>query len=73
MFHNQKLSNHTNRIHEIALRILYQNHNWTFEESLVKNGSFKIHDRNLQKLLTEIFKVKTKLALEIMNEGFHII
>ena len=39
-------------------------------ERLAKDGSFKIHDRNLQRLLIEIFKVKMKLALEIMNEAF---
>ena len=44
-----------------------------FEELLAKDGSFKIHDCNLQRLLIEIFKVKMKLAPEIMNEVFHII
>ena len=73
MFHNRNLTNHINRIHERALRILYQDHNSTFEELLAKDGSFKIHDRNLQILLIEIFKVKMKLAPEIMNEVFDII
>ena len=71
MFHNRKLNNHINRIHERALRIAYQDHNSTFNELLAKDGSFKIHDRNLQKLLIEIFKVKMKLAPEIMNEVFY--
>ena len=70
MFHNRKLNNHINRIHERALRIAYQDHNSTFNELLAKDGSFKIHDRNLQKLLIEIFKVKMKLAPEVMNEVF---
>ena len=73
MFHNRKLSNHINRIHERALRIAYQDHNSTFNEILAKDGSFKIHDRNLQKLLIEIFKVKMKLPPEIMNEVFDFI
>ena len=63
---------HINRIHERALGIVFQDHNPTFEELLVKNGSFKIHDRNLVRLLIEIFKVKMKLAPEIMNEVFDI-
>ena len=70
MFHNRKLNNHINCIHERALRIAYQDHNSTFNELLAKDFSFKIHDRNLQKLLIEIFKVKMKLAPEIMNEVF---
>ena len=67
MFHNRKLTKHINRIHERTLRIAYQYHGSTFNELLAKGSSFKIHDRNLQKLLTEIFKVKMKLAPEIMK------
>ena len=73
MFHNRKLKNDINRIHERVLRIVYQDHNSTFEELLAKDGSFQIHDRNLQRLLIEIFKVKMKLAPEIMNKVFDII
>ena len=73
MFHNRKLNSHINRIHERALRTAYQDHNSTFNELLTKEGSFKIHDRNLKKLLIEIFKVKMKLAPEIMNEVFDFI
>ena len=72
MFHNRKLNNHINRIHERALRIVYRDHNSMFDELLAEGGSFKIHDRNLKKLLIEIFKVKMKLAPEIMNEVLNI-
>ena len=67
MFYNRKLSNHINRIHERALRIAYQDHNSTLNELLSQDGSFKILDRNLQKSLIEIFKVKMKLAPEIIK------
>ena len=70
MFHNRKLNSHINRIHERALRTAYQDHNSTSNELFTKEGSFKIHDRNLKKLLIEIFKVKMKLAPEIMIEIF---
>ena len=68
---NQKLNNHINRIHERNLRIVYQDHNSSFDELVAKKGSFKIHDRSLQKLLIEIFKIKP--APEILNEVFDII
>ena len=64
---------HINRIHESVLRIVFQDHNPTFEELLAKDGSFKIHERNLLRLLIEIFKVKMKLAPEIINEVSDII
>ena len=73
MFHNRKLNNHINRIHERALGIAYQDHKSTFNKLLARENSFKIHDGNLQKLLAEIFKVKMKLAPEIMNEVFESI
>ena len=37
---------------------MYQGNNLTFDEFLAKDGSFKIHDQNLQKLHIEVFKVK---------------
>ena len=73
MFYNRKLNNDINRIHEWALGIACQDHNSTFNEPLGKDGFFKIHDHNLQKLLIEISKVKMKLAPEIMNEVFDFI
>ena len=73
MFQNRRLNNHINRIHERALRSVYQDHNLTFEQLPSKDGSFKIHDLNLERLFIEIFKVKAKLAPEIMHEIFDII
>ena len=73
MFHNRKLNKHINHFHERVLRIVYQYYNSTFDELLAKDGSLKIHDRNLQELLTEIFKITMKLAPKIMNEVFDII
>ena len=37
MFDNRKLNNHINRIHERALRIVYQDYNSTFDEHCVKS------------------------------------
>ena len=61
-----------NPIHESGLRIVHQEHNWMFDKLLAKDGSFKIHDRNLQKLFIELFKVKMKVAPEIINCAFDI-
>ena len=72
-FHDRKLNNHINWIHKKALRILFQDHNPMFEDLLAKDGSFKIHDCNLQRLLIEMFKVKMELAPETVNEVFDII
>ena len=62
-----------NRIHERALRVVYKDHNSSFDELLEIDNSCKIHDRNLQKLVTDIFEVKMNLAREIMKEVFEIV
>ena len=47
--------------------------NSSFDELLQKENSYKIHDRNLEKLLTGIFQVKMNLGPEIMKEIFEIV
>ena len=73
MFHSRKQNHHINRIHERALRVVYKDYNSSFDELLEKDNCYNIHDRNLQKLVTEISKVKMNLAPEIMKEVFEIV
>ena len=46
---------------------MYKDHISSFEELLLKDGSFTIHHRNLQKLATEMYKVKNNLSPIFMN------
>ena len=48
-------------IHERALRLAYKDDVLTFEQLLAKSNSVTTHERNLQLLMTEIFKTKSKL------------
>ena len=64
MFHNRTLNNHINRIHERALRIIYQDQQSSFEGLLEKDNSFTIHRRNLQALYIELYKVAYTIAHE---------
>ena len=70
MCHSRKLNNRINRLHERALRIVYKNSDLTFQELLDLDGSFTIHHRNLQKLATEMYKIKTKVAPSALQELF---
>ena len=72
MNHNRKINNRINRIHESALKVVYDDDNSTFEHSPEKDNAVKIQDRNLQVLLTEMFKVKLGIAPVIMNYVFRI-
>ena len=59
MFHSCNLNNKINRIHEQAFRLVYQN-NLSFSELLDLDNSVTVQQKNLQVLVTEIFKVKMK-------------
>ena len=50
MFYSRELSNRINRIHERALRLVYQDNNLSFAELLEKDNSVTIHQKNLQVL-----------------------
>ena len=68
MFHSRKLNERINHIHERALRIVYKDFSSSFQELLIEDNSLNIHHRKLQKLVTEIFKVKNVLSPEFMND-----
>ena len=70
MFHNRKLNARINRLHERALRVVYRDFDSSFEELLRKDSSTSLHQRNLQKLMTETFKVKIGIAPELTKSVF---
>ena len=70
MFRNRALNNRINKIHKRALRLVYQNKKLSFGELLELDNAVTIHQRDLQVLVTEIFKVKTNLSPKIMKQVF---
>ena len=70
MFHSRSLNNRINKLHERALQVVYKNDNLSFHELLKKDNSFTIHDRNLQKLAVEMYKVKQNLSPAPFQELF---
>ena len=68
MFHAKELNDRINSLREKALRLTYQNRNSSFDKLLKLDKSVSIHYRNLQYLLTEIYKVKMGLYPPIMND-----
>ena len=71
MFHSRSLNNKINRLHERALRVVYNNGNASFSELLEIANGFTIHHRNLQKLATEVFKIKNNLSPLPLQELFN--
>ena len=70
MLHSRELNNRINRIHERALRIVYKDYESSFEELLKKDDSFNIHDRNIQTLAIELYKVYKGISPKIMELVF---
>ena len=71
MFHNRTLNNKIDKLHERALRLTYKDEKSTFSELLEKDKSVTIHERNIQKLATLMYKVKNKISPPIINEIFN--
>ena len=69
--HSRSLNNKINRIHERALRLVYQN-NLSFSELLDLDNSVTMHQKNLQVLVTQIYEVKNGIAPDIMNNIFKL-
>ena len=72
MFHSRQLNNKINKLHERALRVVYKNPNLSFQELLDLDKSFCIHHRNLQKLATEMYKVKNNICPTLIQELYPV-
>ena len=70
MFCSRTLNAKINKLHERALRVVYKCDHLTFQQLLEKDTSFTIHERNLQKLAVEMFKVKNKISPLPVQELF---
>ena len=53
-----------NNIQERALRLVYTDYH-SYDQLLTKDGSYRIHHRNLQRLAVEIYKFKNNLGPDI--------
>ena len=69
MFCFRQSNNLINKVHERALKLIYQD-NCNCQALLEKQHDFSIHQRNLQVLMTEIYKIVNGIAPPIMNSLF---
>ena len=57
IFHSRTLNNRINRLHERALRTVYDHYESSFQTLLDKDCSYIIHHQNIQRLAIEIYKM----------------
>ena len=69
MFHSRVLNIRINKIHERALWIVCDDVS-SFDELLNRDNSFTIHERKIQALSIELYKVFNGLSPKIMNKVF---
>ena len=69
-FSSRKANNLINRIHERSIRIISGNNVSTFENLLEEHKEITIHQRNLQVLMTEVYKIINGYAPPIMENFF---
>ena len=72
MFHSRLMNNRINKIHERSLRIVFNDNTSTFRELLLKDNSVTIHERNIQNLAIELYKVLNGFSPEIMSTIFPV-
>ena len=70
MFNSRGVNNKINNLHEWSLRIVYNDNISSFKDLLKRDKSFTIHQKTIQSLAIELFKVKGNLSDNMINDIF---
>ena len=70
MLHSRQNNTIIKQLHEKCLRLVFNDKLSSYEELLVKDGSVSIHQKNIQALAIEMFKIKKGLSPEIISDIF---
>ena len=70
MFCSRQMNKKIDHIHERALRLVYDDYITSFEDLLTKDQSVSSHHRNIQKVASEMFKVKNNMCPEFIKPLF---
>ena len=72
MFCNKTSNNQINKIHKRSLRLIYEMQDANFEDLLLKDNSWSVHESNIHTLLIEIYKSINNLSPPIMKDFFDL-
>ena len=74
MFQSRTMTNLINSFHEKVLSLVYTNKpNLSFDDLLKEDKSVEIYQKNLQILVTEIYKANDDLGTKIMGDIFNFV
>ena len=68
--YSRSTNNKINRLHERALRFVYDDYSSSFDELLVLDNAFTVHQYNIQTLCIELYKVYNNLSQTVFSELF---
>ena len=63
MFHSRNLNDKINSVYKRALQVVYLDNTSSFKQLLEKDKSVTVHQRNIQLLAMEMFKIVRLLDL----------
>ena len=72
MFCSKTANNLINKIHTRSLRVIYEREDANFEDLLIKDSSWTIHENNIHILLIEIYKSLNYISPPIIQELFDL-
>ena len=70
MFSSRQSNNLINKVHERPLSLITNDENSSFETLFQNNKDITVHERNLQMLMVEVYKIINGEALSIMKNLF---
>ena len=70
MFCSIEMNKKINHVHEMPLRLVFNDYTTPFEELLKNDKSISIHHRNIHNVAIEMYKVKNKLSPPCMQDIF---
>ena len=68
MFCSRQSNNLTNKVHERSLRLTYRDETKDFQQILTEQNEITIHQRDLQVLMTEVYKIVNSKYSTTNNE-----
>ena len=72
MFHGRQTNHKTDRLREIALKMVHNDYVSSFQDLLNKDNSFTIHYQNIQTLATKTYKTLNNLPEDTFEGLFTI-
>ena len=73
MFCSRTANNRIGKLHEITLRLVYNDCESSFSDLPAIDGSFTVHHTDIQSLLLEMYKVKHNLSASCLKDLFSVV